>query len=281
MTAKGITTTGSILDRIVAEKRDELERRKKSVSREELLSRAAAYDEPWTLSQAITTPRGKAPAGAHIQIVAEIKKASPSKGVLAPDLDYRSVAEAYTEAGAAGISVLTEKNYFLGSLDWLRDVRLRLQGRYPGERPSLIRKDFVTEPYEVAEARAYGADNALLIVALLDTPLLRDLIAYATELGLDALVEVHNEDEAERALEAGTKLFGINNRDLHTFNVDLATTERIRPLLPPGAIVIGESGVHTRTDSQRLYAAGVSAILVGEAFMTAPDVAAKMAALRI
>jgi indole-3-glycerol phosphate synthase len=281
MTAKGITETGSILDRIVADKRDDLERRKTSVSQAELLSRAEAYDQCWTLSQAIVTPRGKAPVGVRVQVVAEIKKASPSKGVLAADLDYLNVAAAYTEAGAAGISVLTETNYFLGSLDWLRDIRLRLQERYPVERPSLLRKDFVTEAYEVAEARAYGADNVLLIVALLETPLLRDLIGFATELGLDALVEVHNEEEAARAVEAGTRLFGINNRDLHTFEVDLATTERIRPLLPAGTVVIGESGVHTKADSQRLSAAGVQAILVGEAFMTSPDVGAKMAELRI
>jgi indole-3-glycerol phosphate synthase len=281
MAAKGISTTGSILDRIVAEKREELERRKAAVSEAELLARAGDYDETWTLSQAIAAPRGSAPSAARLQIVAEIKKASPSKGVLASDLDHRAVADAYTEAGAMGISVLTETNYFLGSLDWLRDVRLRLQERYPGARPSLLRKDFVTEPYEVAEARAFGADNVLLIVALLDTPLLRELISCATGLGLDALVEVHNEEEAQRAIEAGATLFGINNRDLHTFDVDLATTERVRPLLPPGATVVGESGVHTKADSQRLYAAGVQAILVGEAFMTSPDVAAKMAELRI
>jgi indole-3-glycerol phosphate synthase len=145
----------------------------------------------------------------------------------------------------------------------------------------LLRKDFVTDLYEVVEARAFGADNVLLIVAMLEPALLRDLLAAARETGLGALVEVHTEAEAERAVEAGATLFGINNRDLHTFNVDLATTERVRPLLPEDAIVIGESGVHTKTDVERLHRAGVRAILVGEAFMTAPDIAAKMAELRL
>lgn len=213
--------------------------------------------------------------------MAEIKKASASKGMLAPDLDHEAVATAYAEAGAAGISVLTEENYFLGSLEWMRDVRLLLSERLPGERPSILRKDFLVEPYELVQARAFGADNVLLIVALLELELLRELIAEAERFGLDALVEVHNESEAERALEAGARLFGINNRDLHSFEVDLGVTERIRPLLPPDAVVVGESGVHERKDVQRLHKAGVRAILVGEAFMTAPDVAVKMSALRI
>ncbi len=201
--------------------------------------------------------------------------------MLAPDLDHKAVARAYAAGGAAGISVLTEENYFLGSLEWMQEVRGLLSELYPNARPSILRKDFVVEPYEIAQARAYGADNVLLIVALLDINLLRDLIAEAQELALDPLVEVHNEDEAERAVLAGARLIGVNNRDLHTFDVDLSVTERIRPLLPDDAIVVGESGVRNREDVQRLHEAGVQAILVGEAFMTAPDVTAKMAELRI
>jgi len=278
-TNRGVTETGSILDRIVADGRDDLARRKTETSEAVLRERFADRDALWTLSDAITSPRGSAPVGA-MQIIAEIKKASPSKGVLVETLDPIGIARAYMRAGATGISVLTEPKYFQGSLQYLLDVRQALEREFPGMRPSLLRKDFVTDAYEITEARAYGADNVLLIVAMLDQPLLRDLLAAARAEGLSALVEVHTEAEAERAIEAGAALFGINNRDLHTFNVDLAVTERIRPLLPADAIVVGESGVHTRADLERLQRAGVQAILVGEAFMTAPDIAAKMAELR-
>ncbi len=278
-TNRGVTETGSILDRIVADGREDLARRKREMSEAALRDRSAMRDGTWDLSMAITTPRGKAPAGA-IQIIAEIKKSSPSKGVLAETLDPVAIARAYTQGGATGISVLTEPKYFHGSLQYLLDVREALEHEFPGMRPSLLRKDFVTDPYEIIEARAYGADNVLLIVAMLDQSLLRDLLAAARAEGLGALVEVHTEAEAERAIEAGSTLFGINNRDLHTFYVDLAVTERIRPLLPADAIVVGESGVHARADAERLQQAGVQAILVGEAFMTAPDIARKMAELR-
>jgi indole-3-glycerol phosphate synthase len=281
MTNRGVTQTGSVLDRIVADWRAPLQAAKRTEPESMLQERIAAFDAQWPLTSAITTPRGSAPAGAAVQIVAEIKKASPSRGVLAETLDPVAIAEAYTTAGAAAISIVTEPNHFLGDLSWLRDVRERLAATHPGTRPSLLRKDFVFDPYQLLQARAYGADNALLIVAMLDGALLRDLLAEAEALQLDALVEVHTEAEAGRAVKAGATLFGINNRDLHTFKVDLATTEHVRPLLPADAVVIGESGVHTRADVERLHRAGVRAILVGEAFMTAPDVAAKMAELRL
>jgi indole-3-glycerol phosphate synthase len=278
---RGVTETGSILDRIVADTRILVERARGTEPDSALKDRIAEHDAQWGLTNAIATPRGNAPADAKVQIVAEVKKASPSRGVLAEDLDPEAIARAYTLGGAAGISVLTEPNYFQGSLEHLRAVRRCLSSDFPGTRPSLLRKDFLVEPYELLQARAYGADNVLLIVAMLDESLLRDLLEEARDLDLDALVEVHTEAEAEHAVAAGATLFGINNRDLHTFNVDLATTERIRPLLPREAIVVGESGVHTRADVERLHAAGVQAILVGEAFMTSPDVATKMAELLV
>jgi indole-3-glycerol phosphate synthase len=278
MTAsRGVTETGSILDRIVAGKRELLERRKRNEPESSLHPRFA--DSEWPLTQAITSPRGHAPANTTVQIIAEIKKASPSRGILVTDLDYLRVARDYTRGGAAAISVLTEPDHFLGDVTHLRDIRLMLSAEFPGERPSLLRKDFLIDPYEIVQARAYGADAVLLIVALLDDALLKDLLARARDIGLDVLVEVHTEAEAERAVAASAMLFGINNRDLHTFKVDLTTTERIRPLLPADALVVGESGVHTRADVQRLRRAGVQAILVGEAFMTAPDIAQKMAEL--
>jgi indole-3-glycerol phosphate synthase len=278
-TTKGVTQTGSVLDRIAANLAPLREAWKQSQPESLLRDMSAEHARQWRLSDAITTPRGRAPAADAVQVIAEIKKASPSKGVLAETLDPVAIARAYASGGAAGISVVTEPNYFHGDLRWLRDVRRALAADLSDGRPSLLRKDFVVDPYDILQARAYGADNVLLIVAMLDDALLGDLLAEARELELDALVEVHTEAEAERAVHAGATLFGINNRDLHTFDVDLATTERIRPLLPADAIVVGESGVHSRADVERLQRAGVRAILVGEAFMTALDVGAKMAEL--
>jgi indole-3-glycerol phosphate synthase len=279
-TNRGVTQTGSILDRIVADGRPLVERARQDEPEPGLIARFNDYDEQWGMSRAIATPRGLAPAAPAMQIIAEIKKASPSKGVLAEEMDPEAIARSYTLGGAAGISILTEPNYFLGSLEYLRNARQVLGREFPGSRPSLLRKDFLVEPYQVMQARAYGADTILLIVAMLDAALLGEMLATARDAGVDALVEVHTEAEAERAVEAGATLFGINNRDLHTFNVDLAVTERIRPLLPADAIVVGESGVQNRADAGRLQRAGVQAILVGEAFMTAPDITAKMAELR-
>jgi len=282
MTAsRGVTRTESILDQIVADLREPRARRKQAEPEQSLLSRIAELDAQWPLSAAITHGPRVPAAPAAVEVIAEIKKASPSRGILAPDLDYLAVARSYARGGAAGISVLTEENHFRGGLEWLLDIRRRLAAELPGTRPSLLRKDFLTEPYEIVQSRAYGADAVLLIVALLDDVLLREMIAAAANAGLDALVEVHDEAEAERAVRAGATLFGINNRDLRSFEVDLATTERLRPLLPGGAIVVGESGVHTPADVARLHRAGVKAVLVGEAFMTAPDAGAKLAELRI
>ncbi len=275
---RGVARTGSVLDRIVADARERLDQRRHATPEAALRARFADYDAQWPLRRAIVEGRPGAVA-AKVVIVAEIKKASPSRGLLAPDLDHLAVARQYAKGGAVAISVLTEERHFHGSLDWLRDVRLDLSAALPVDRPALLRKDFLTDPYELVEARAFGADTVLLIVALLEQPLLRDLLQQAVALDLDALVEVHDEPEAERAVAAGASLFGINNRDLHSFEVDLATTERLRPLLPTDAVVIGESGVHRRADVERLYKAGVSAILVGEAFMTAPDIPAKLAEL--
>src|SRR5262249_48079041 len=152
-------------------------------------------------------------------IIAEIKKASPSKGQFVASLDHVEVARAYSLAGAAAISVVTEVNYFQGQLDWLSDIRRALERDFPGSRPSLLRKDFLIDAWEIGQARAYGADNVLLIVAMLDDVLLAEMLARAAAEGLDALVEVHTPEEAERAIKAGATLFGINNRDLHTFKV--------------------------------------------------------------
>ena len=271
------TKTGTILDRIVAGKRDELEGRKRQEPIEALQRRIVELDEQWSLTRAILEgPRGPHAGSKRVQLIAEIKKASPSKGRLVAVLEHRAMARTYTIGGAAGISVVTERKHFQGEVQFMLDVRMSMKGYYPGGRPSMLRKDFLFDPYHLWEARGYGADAVLLIAAILDDAQLRDLIDQARELEMDALVEVHDEPQIERALRAGADLIGINNRDLRTFDVDLATTERLRPLIPDDKVVVSESGILTRADVERLAACRVHAVLVGEALITASDVREKM-----
>ena len=271
------TRTGTILDQIVADKREELAQRQQQEPIEALKRRIAEHDEQWSLIRAILEgPRGPHAGGKRVQLIAEIKKASPSKGRFVSVLEHRALARTYTIGGAAGISVLTERRHFQGELQHMLDVRVSMKGYYPGGRPSTLRKDFLFDPYHLWEARAYGADAVLLITAILDDATLRALLAQARELEMDALVEVDDEAEVERALRAGADLIGINNRDLRTFAVDLATTERLRPLIPNDKVVVSESGIAGRADVERLADCGVHAILVGEALMTATDVREKM-----
>jgi indole-3-glycerol phosphate synthase len=191
-------------------------------------------------------------------------------------LEHRAMARTYTIGGAAGISVVTEHKHFQGEVQWLLDCRDSMKGYYPGGRPSMLRKDFLFDEYHLWEARGYGADAVLLIVAILEDAQLRDLIAQARELEMDALVEVHDETQVQRALAAGAELIGINNRDLRTFDVDLATTERLRPLIPDDKCVVSESGIFNKDDVERLANCGVHAVLVGEALITSNDVREKM-----
>src|SRR3990172_7949760 len=219
------TQTGTILDRIVAGKREELAQRVQQEPIEALKRRIAEHDEQWSLVRAILEgPRGPHAGGKRMQLIAEIKKASPSKGRLVSVLEHRALARTYTIGGAAGISVVTERKHFQGELQFMLDVRMSMKGYYPGGRPSTLRKDFLFDPYHLWEARAYGADAVLLIAAILDDAALRDLIAQARELEMDALVEVHDEAEVERALRAGADLIGINNPHLPTFHLHLPTT---------------------------------------------------------
>jgi indole-3-glycerol phosphate synthase len=274
---------GTFLDRILADKREELERRREKEPVEVLQRRVAdlssqwSRGEQWSLARAILEgPRGPHAGGKRIQLIAEVKKASPSKGRLVSVLEHHALGRTYTIGGAAGISVITEEKHFQGSLQFLYDLRVSLDGYYPGGRPALLRKDFLFDTYHLWEARAYGADAVLLIAAILNPGLLTSLIALARTVGLECLVEVHDEPELERALMAGAEIVGINNRDLRTFEVDLATTERLRPLVPPEVTVVAESGVHTRADVQRLAALGVHGVLIGEALVLADDPGAKI-----
>ena len=231
----------------------------------------------WSMVRSVLEgPRGPSAGGKRIQLIAEIKKATPSKKRLVATLEHRALARAYTNGGAAAISVLTESKYFMGAIDHLSDIRASLDGSYPGGRPALLRKDFIFEPYQVHEARAYGADAILLIVAILTDAELAELNELAHKLGLETLVEVADEEQVERALKIDGDMIGINNRDLRSFEVDLAVTERLRPLIPLDHAVAALSGVRTRADVERMAKCGVHAVLVGESLMTAPDVPTKM-----
>jgi len=206
-------------------------------------------------------------------LIAELKRASPSKGILAPHLDLFQVAHIYAQNGASAISVLTDEKFFMGKLETLRELRFTYHSSLP-----LLRKDFIINQVQLYEARANGADAILLIAAALtDDKLFADLHAIALELGLTPLVEVHDEAETERALKLkDVKLIGINNRNLATFDVTLETTEKLRPMIPSEIAVVAESGIFTAGDVERLENASVNGILVGEALVTSPDIAAKV-----
>jgi indole-3-glycerol phosphate synthase len=206
-------------------------------------------------------------------LIAELKRASPSKGILAPHLDLFQVADIYAQNGASAISVLTDEKFFMGKLETLRELRFTKQLEL-----SLLRKDFIIDESQIYEARVNGADAILLIAAaLMDDKLFADLHATTLELGLTALVEVHNEAETERALKLkDVRLIGINNRNLATFDISLETTERLRPIIPSEIAVVAESGIFNASDVERLAKANVDAILVGEALVTSEDIPAKV-----
>jgi indole-3-glycerol phosphate synthase len=253
-----------ILDEIVEARRADVARAKRATPVAALEARPN-YSAPRRGFAAAL--RGRAPA-----VIAEVKQASPSKGVIRADCDPVAIARGYAAAGAAAISVLTEERYFRGRLEDLEPIRAAVD-------VPLLRKDFLFDPYQLIEARAWGADAVLLIVAMLDSRQLADLHAAATSLGLDVLVEAHTAAEVEHAAAAGATVIGVNNRDLQTFVTTLATAERLRPLVPVGALAVAESGIETSADVARLRAAGYQAFLVGESLMRAADPGAALRAL--
>ena len=248
----------SILDTIVATKREQIAAAK--VERPAPLLRDLIRDVPPTRDffQALATP-------GPIRLIAEVKKASPSKGLIREDFDPAEIAQAYAQNGATCISVLTDASYFQGSLEDLQTVRRSV------DLP-LLRKDFILDQYQLLEARACGADAVLLIAECLDDCALRGLHQAALELGLTPLVEFYEVANAARVLAAGATLIGVNNRNLHTFQTDLDHTLSMRSQIPPECLLVGESGIHTRDDVLRLEQAGVDAILVGERLMASPDI---------
>lgn len=207
-----------------------------------------------------------------LNVIAEVKKASPSKGLIAADFNPVATAKEYAAAGVSAISVLTEPDYFQGNIDFLKQIAAQV------DLP-LLRKDFTIDPYMIYEARAAGASLILLIVAILDDTQLRDYLQLARKLGLAAIVEAHSADEVQRALAAGAEIIGVNNRDLRTFTVDLNNSVRLRQVVPADKIFIAESGVHTAADAKVLADAGADTILVGEAFMRADNKQALLAEL--
>lgn len=252
-----------ILDDIVRSKKQELAEVRERVPLSQLQARAPKQPPPRDMIAALK--------GEGISLIAEVKKASPSRGIIKAALDPVALAQTYAANGAAAISVLTEGKYFMGSLEHLSAIKGVLR-----DGPPVLRKDFIFEAYQIYESRAYGADCQLLIAAILGVGWLKELVSLARELGMSCLVEVHNESEVRKALDAGAELIGINNRDLYTFNVDLTTTIRLRPLIPPDRVVVSESGIRTREDVLRLSECGVDAILVGEELVSARDIAARM-----
>ncbi len=252
-----------ILDTIAASTRQRVEAAKAAVSPKAMKQRALALPAgSFAFEQALRKP--------GLSFICEVKKASPSKGLIAPDFPYLDIARDYEAAGASAVSVLTEPVYFQGLDSYLTEIKTVC-------RLPLLRKDFTVDSYQLYEAKTIGADAVLLICALLDTQTIRRYIRICDELGLSALVEAHTEQEVMAALEAGARIVGVNNRDLQTFEVRLETCEKLRPLVPPGVLFVAESGIQTSADIRRLHRAGVDAVLIGETLMRSPD---RQAALR-
>jgi len=256
----GVRAAGGVLDQIVEAKVKRLEHAKRISPVNEIVEKAldSAALRP------ISSFAGNLSRPGRVNVIAETKYRSPSKGVIRPDFDPLLIAQSYSRAGAAALSVLAEEDFFGGSLDHLAAIRKDV------DLP-LLRKDFIFDDYQIYESVVAGANAVLLIVAMLEEELLARLLALANELGLDALVEVHSAGEMERAANAEAKIIGVNNRDLTTFKVELSTSARLAPLAPRDAILVSESGINSAADIDYLKAAGFQAFLIGEHFMRAND----------
>jgi indole-3-glycerol phosphate synthase len=279
-----VSDASTFLTKILDHKRTEVERQALKVPLAQLQTSIATAPPPRAFDAALRRP-------GRVALIAEVKKASPSKGVLVENFDPLALARTYAENGAAAISVLTDVRFFQGSLKYLQGIRERLgMGDWevaaaaqlaissPQSPVPILRKDFILDPYQVYEARAYGADALLLIVAALDDATLAELLALTHKLGMQALVEVHDEAELDRALALDAALVGVNNRDLHTFVTSLETTRRLAARLPATnrPLLISESGIATAADVALVREWGVDAVLVGEALVTAADVAGRV-----
>ncbi|MCL2070279.1 MAG: indole-3-glycerol phosphate synthase TrpC [Treponema sp.] len=252
----------TILDEIAAKTRLRVEKAKKAVPLEKL--RKLVDSGQWTVDSGERLPFERALKAPGLSFICEVKKASPSKGIIAEDFPWLEIAKEYEAAGAAAISVLTEPEYFLGADQYLQEISAAVS------IPTL-RKDFTIDPYQIYEAKLLGAGAVLLICALLDTETLASFIKLAEELGLSALVEAHNAEETEQALEAGAGIIGINNRNLKTFAVDIEAGARLRELIPSGILSVAESGIKSAEDTSILKSLNFDAVLIGESLMRSKD----------
>lgn len=253
----------TILDQIVADKKQEVASAQRAVSESELKAKIA--DTPWTgrgFEHRLSKP---GPGG--VNIIAEVKRASPSKGDICPDLDAAQCAKSYAQGGAAAVSVLTDQPYFKGCLDDLRQVRAAMP-------LPVLRKEFIIDPYQLYESRAAGADAVLLIVRILSTDQLKELLDLTGQLGMDALVEIHSPEDYAAAHAAGSRLIGINNRNLATFDTNVQTAMGMATLLQTGEVPVAASGISSRTDIERNLVGGIFNFLIGESLVRAPDRAA-------
>ncbi len=250
-----------ILDEIVANKIKEIATSKRQTSLAEMQRRAKEQPPSRDFMAALN--------GAGIKLIAEVKKASPSKGIIRHDFDAVKTAKIYEKNGASAISVLTDERFFHGKLGYLRDIRQAV-------KIPVLRKDFILEPYQVYESRAFGADAILLIVSILTLDKLSELLKLSRSLGMSSLVEVHSKNELTIALRTEARIIGINNRDLTTMKTDITTTERLRPLIPADSLIVSESGIKDRRDMEILEKLGINAALVGETLMASTDIGAKI-----
>jgi indole-3-glycerol phosphate synthase len=260
-----MSETPDILKKIIDYKRDELATVKARVPLSELKARVFDLPPPTGFQAALR----QTDESGRTAVIAEVKKGSPSKGVIRADFDPVAIAGIYESNGAACLSVLTDEHFFLGKLHYLSEIRKTVG-------IPLLRKDFIFEPYQILEARAAGADAILLIAAMLDLSALKDYYSFARDLGLDVLLEVHDEEELETALGTECELIGINNRNLRTFVTDLETTVRLLKIIPRERLVVSESGINSREDIIRLHNAGAQAFLIGESLMREPDIGQKL-----
>ena len=271
--SSGPRETGTVLDRIVADRRLRLAEDQQATPRAALERLAAAQPPAIDFAARLMEGRTASPEGARLRLIGEIKRASPSRGVIDGELDAAAQAREYAAAGASAVSVLTEPSFFQGGIEDLAAASEAFGGDI--DRPALLRKDFLFDPYQVVEARAHGADALLLIAMLLPPSALTDLLALTHAQGMEALVEVHDAAELDAAVVAGARVIGVNNRDLRTFDEDLATFERLAPLAPEGVTLVAESAIQNAADAERMAEAGAHALLVGEALVRTGDVAAK------
>ena len=261
-----------VLNRIVEQKLIEIEAAKRARPWEQLQERLTAAPSVRDFRAALTHAPGPAHSARRMHVIAEVKKASPSAGLICPDFDPIRIAREYERHGAACVSVLTDEHFFQGHLDHLISVRRAIA-------LPVLRKDFLLDRYQVLEARVAGADCVLLIAECLDDCRMRDLYFYASELGMDALIEIYDPDNLERVLDLEPALIGVNNRNLRTFVTDVDHSIRLRDRIPANCLLVSESGIHQRADVERLEAAGIQAMLVGETLMRAPDIGRKLSEL--